>query len=131
VADSGDLRSTDTCIVNVTANNDPPVADAGSDQTVDEGSAVTLDGTHSYDPDDDILIYRWKQVSGDAVLLSDPTTASTTFRASNVGPKGEILTFELTVTDSGGLQSTDTCSITVNNVHAPPGLNKDKTLKIK
>lgn len=131
VADSGDLLSTDTCIVNVTANNDPPVADAGSDQTVYEGSAVNLDGTHSYDPDDDILIYRWKQVSGDAVLLSDPTTASTTFRASNVGPKGEMLTFELTVTDSVGLKSTDTCSVTVNNVHAPPGLNKDKTLKIK
>ena len=45
--------------------NEPPVADAGDDQTVEcacqtpEGTKVTLDGIGSYDPDDDTLTYTW------------------------------------------------------------------------
>ena len=34
--------------------NAPPVSDSGPDQTVDEGSEVTLDGSKSSDPDDGI-----------------------------------------------------------------------------
>ena len=37
--------------------NQPPVADAGADQTVREGSTVTLHGGDSFDPDGDPLTY--------------------------------------------------------------------------
>jgi len=45
-------------VVSVQANTAPD-ADAGPDQTVDEGEEVTLDGSGSSDDDDDPLTYSW------------------------------------------------------------------------
>ncbi len=120
VTDSGGLQSTDTCIVNVTWINLPPTADAGPDQTVNEGVTVALDGFNSTDPDDGIASYLWTQTGGTPVTLSSTTAVQPTFTSPNVGPSGESLTFQLTVTDSGGLQSTDTCIVTVSSVNLPP-----------
>jgi len=43
--------------------NNPPVADAGDDQTVEQdslgGASVQLDGSGSFDPDGDDLTYHW------------------------------------------------------------------------
>ncbi len=47
----GTNTSVDTVNVTINANNDAPVADAGTDQTVDEGALVTLDATGSFDVD--------------------------------------------------------------------------------
>jgi hypothetical protein len=44
---------------NAAVANDPPVADAGPDQTVGVGQIATLDGSASYDPDGAVLIYSW------------------------------------------------------------------------
>ncbi len=46
--------------------NNPPVADAGPDQTVDRDavSFVTLDGSGSSDADNDTLTFTWSQISG-------------------------------------------------------------------
>lgn len=95
--------------------NDPPTADAGSDQTVDEGATVTLDGSNSSDPDDGIASYQWTQTGGTSVTLSDATASQPTFTTPDVGPEGESLTFELTVTDKGGLLSTDSCVVNVTD----------------
>lgn len=120
VTDNGGLKSTDTVIVNVTWSNQPPTADAGLDQTLAEGTVVTLDGSASVDPDDGIASYAWVQTGGAAVTLSDPTAVNPTFTTPDVGMAGDVLTFELTVTDHGGLQTTDSVSITVVWVNAPP-----------
>ena len=115
VADTGGLKSTDTCIVNVTWVNVPPTADAGTDQTVDEGVTVYLDGSNSYDSDDGITLYRWEQTAGTSVTLSDPTAAIPTFVGLPVDADGVKLTFQLNVSDNGGLQTTDEVSVTVND----------------
>ena len=120
VTDSGGLQSTDSCIVNITGDNDPPNADAGPDQTVDEGETVTLDGSNSTDTDDGIASYLWTQTAGTPVTLSDPTAVKPTFTSPNVGSDGESLTFQLAVTDNGGLQDTDTCIVNVTWGNNPP-----------
>jgi hypothetical protein len=123
VTDFGGLKDTDTTIVNVTGDNDPPVAGAGPDQNVDEETTVTLDGFNSFDPDDGIESYRWKQVTGPSVSLSDPQAVQPTFSAPDVGPDGASCTFELTVTDVGGLQSSDTVIVNVIWLNDPPIAN--------
>ena len=120
VTDYSGLQSTDTCIVNVSWVNIPPVSDSGADQTVDEGTTVTLDGSKSSDADDRIFSYLWEQVDGIPISLSDPTKVRPSFISPNVGPDGSTLNFQLTVTDNGGLQSTDTCIVNVSWVNIPP-----------
>jgi lysophospholipase L1-like esterase len=92
-----------------------PVADAGPDQNADEGNTVPLDGSGSFDPKGGNLSYRWEQTSGTAALLSDDQAEKPTFTAPDVGSSGDTLTFKLTVTDEGVLESTDTTSIEVHN----------------
>ena len=123
VTDFGGLKDTDTAVVNVTGENDPPMADAGSDQNVDEETTVTLDGSNSSDPDDGIEFHRWKQIAGTSVSLSDPEAVQPTLLVPRVGPDGDSFTFELTVTDYGSLQSTDTAIINVIWLNDPPAAN--------
>ena len=124
VTDQNSLSSTpDTVNIQVTFQNQPPVADAGPNQMVDEGDTVTLDGSGSYDPDapgDFIDAYLWTQLSGPAVTLANPNAAITTFTAPNVGPSGASLVFQLQVTDSFGMSSTDTVTINVSWLNTPP-----------
>src|SRR5210317_1868518 len=107
-------------------NNDPvmppanqaPVANAGADSSVDEGSAVTLDGSASADPDGSITAYDWTQTSGTAVTLAGADTDIATFTAPMV-VAAETLVFRLTVTDNEGATGTDSVAVSVSPV-APP-----------
>ena len=69
IADNGGQTATDTCVVNVTAANQPPVANAGADQTVNEGIMVTLNGANSTDPDGTI---RSHMLDTDSRTVSNP-----------------------------------------------------------
>ena len=103
--------------------NRPPTANAGPDQSVDENTAVNLNGTGSSDPDGDTLSFSWIQTGGPVVTLTGGNTAAPSFTAPNVAPAGATLTFELKVIDGLGLISTDTVAITVKNVNRPPTAN--------
>ena len=103
----------DKIIVTESGNNEPPIANAGPDQTTDAGQLVTLNGSNSTDPDDGIASYHWVQTGGTPVTLSDPNSQQATFTAPGVETTGVSLTFELTVVDHGGLENMDTCVVNV------------------
>src|SRR6266516_2912777 len=72
VSDGHIPPSTATVAVNITYVNQPPTANAGNEQGVNEGDTVSLDGSGS-DPDGNTLAFAWSQLSGPTVTLSDPT----------------------------------------------------------
>ncbi|MBA2490765.1 MAG: tandem-95 repeat protein [Gammaproteobacteria bacterium] len=119
VTDDDGGRATDT--VTITAD-EPPVANAGANQSETEGQRVTLDGARSTDPDGEPLRFQWVQTDGGRpVTLAGATTATPSFVAPQVSTP-RALTFELTVTDS--LDAADTDSITVSiRPNAPPTAN--------
>ena len=91
--------------------NVPPVAKAGSHQTVRLRSLVRLSGAGSYDPDKGPapLTYKWKQIGGSLVTLNGGTTPSPTFRPSRSG----TYAFTLTVYDGKANSAPAKVTITV------------------
>ncbi|MEW6078496.1 MAG: hypothetical protein AB1724_11835 [Thermodesulfobacteriota bacterium] len=108
------------------APNTAPTADAGDDQAVDENAFVILNGSGSFDPNNDIRKYQWQQTSGTAVTLSNPAAINPTFSAPAVSAAESpiILIFQLTVEDVPGETGTDTVAITVaDSGNDPPVAN--------
>lgn len=120
VTDSQGAKDTDGVVVNVKWENDPPVADAGSFQSVPEGDTVILNGSASEDFDDGIATCLWKKISGPEVTLLDSTKDIARFVAPDISVDQVELVFELTVTDQGGLSDTDQISVLVTRNNAPP-----------
>lgn len=89
--------------------NQVPTAVAGDDQTVVEGESVTVDGSASSDPDGDVLVFGWTQLSGPTVTLDAVDAAQATFVAAEAG----TVELQLTVTDPEGGADRDTVAITV------------------
>jgi len=94
----------------------PPVANAGTDQTVTlPVSSVTLDGSGSYDTDGTITSYSWVQLSGNGgATVAGASEAQATVSGLTAG----TYVFQLTVTDNSGAIGVATVTITVNA--APP-----------
>ena len=123
VKDASGLQSTDTCIVNVaTAKQAATVAtaNAGPDQTVNEGETITLSGSNSTTPNSGALSYLWQQVDGPVVTLSNPNSPQPAFAVPQVGSGAVSMKFELTVTNKYGLKSTDTCFVNVTLADGAP-----------
>jgi len=89
--------------------NVAPTADAGTPQMVDPGDAVALDGSGSSDPNGDPLTYLWQQTGGPVVTFT-PNLSVTSFTAPDAAG---VLTFTLTVTDTGSLTDMDEVVVTV------------------
>ena len=106
VVDDGNSTATDKMAVTIVGKlNQPPNAQAGSDQTVDVGDKVTLRGSAS-DSDGLVETYRWEQIAGPSVLISNENQASASFVAPEV-EGGVTLTFRLRVTDDNNATATD------------------------
>jgi len=108
---------TDTVQVSVGESQDagPPRADAGIDQSVNEGSPICLTGGNSADPNGSALAYEWVQLSGPEVSLANPFTAAPCLNAPEVCGDQE-LAFELTVTNDSDYRAVDTVTITVRDL---------------
>jgi ABC-type transport system substrate-binding protein/PKD repeat protein len=111
VEDAEANSDTDTVVISVAAADEPPVADAGADQTVDVGDTVTFDGSGSTD-DSEIVNYTWTfEYDGAPETLYD---VDPTFTFDIVG----TYTVTLTVEDDGGATDEDTVVITVEEPSA-------------
>ncbi|HUW62650.1 MAG TPA: PKD domain-containing protein [Candidatus Bathyarchaeia archaeon] len=107
--------------VNVLNPNLPPIANAGTDQSVFlRTGPVTLDGSESYDPDDDPITYAWSFVSvpgGGKSALTGADTVNPTFTPDF---KGDYV-IQLIVNDGQLDSAPDTVVVTVGN--RPPVAN--------
>ena len=110
-----------------------PIADAGPDQIVASGATVTLNGSGSTPPSNDIS-YRWSVPTGSGIMLSSTSAVQPTFTA----PTGPVtLVFTLRVIDflDSSSRIIDTVTITVSaptqnpNPNQPPTANagRDRT----
>ncbi|MHC4069371.1 MAG: FG-GAP repeat protein [Planctomycetota bacterium] len=114
-------------------NNAPPIADAGPDQTLyvtdyNTPAEVTLDGSGSYDPDDDELTYTW--------FMNDSNDPNGPVIATAVSPTISLPigqhTIELIVNDGEYDSEPDQVVITVVKLNAPPvaDAGPDQTLYV-
>jgi triacylglycerol esterase/lipase EstA (alpha/beta hydrolase family) len=107
--------------------NNAPIANAGINQIVNEGSQVTLNGSTSSDTDGDLLNYKW--VAPDEITLNSNGISKPTFTAPEV-KKDTIYVFTLVVNDGLLESKADTVHITVRQVNKAPDANagEDQTV---
>ncbi len=107
-------------------DNQPPVADAGPDQTVAQGALVTLDGSASSDPETDPLTYYWQYDSCPTercASISSGSDMRPTFRPEEAG----TYLLSLRVYDGRSSSVADQVSVTVQPVtQASPALLQEK-----
>ena len=101
-----------SCLNILPSSDQPPVVDAGPDQSAEAGVMVFLSGTAS-DADGAIASYAWTQTGGITVSLTGADAATAVFVAPEVSVD-ETLTFRLTVTDDAGSRASDEVRVTVH-----------------
>jgi len=98
--------------VTITTTNSPPVASAGQNQTVTFGRIVLLNGSGSFDPDNDPMTYSWTFThvpAGSTAAIVGPTNAFPTFTPDVAG----IYVVQLIVSDPYSSSAPSTVTITV------------------
>lgn len=87
-------------------SNKYPIADAGSNKTINLGESIDFSGSKSSDPDGYIIGYSWNFGDG-----STGSGKNVTHKYTSAGS----YTVKLTVTDNSGLKNIDTITITVKS----------------
>ena len=110
------ITDSNTATISITVNavNDPPIADAGPDQTANVDETVTFDGSNSTDPDGTIASYSWD--------FGDGTSAEGKKVNHSYSTSGDY-TVTLIVTDEVGLSDNDTAIISVTEQPAQPTMH--------
>ena len=110
--------------------NNPPVANAGADQTISVGDTITLDGSGSHDVDGNPLSIAWSFVSipaGSSAKLSNPTAVDPTFVADLPG----TYVAKLIVNDSLAASDPDTVTISTQNSAPLADAGPDQTASVE
>jgi len=111
VTDTYGATATDYVVIDVVPlTQEPPIANAGDDQTVLVGTSVTLNASGSTDPDGRIVKYEWLEAN-------DTINESATFE--RLFPRG-VHHVTLIVTDDSGASDSDNVMITVRTSMVMP-----------
>src|SRR5262249_27075461 len=124
VTDKDGGVGSDTVVV--TVNNVAPTANAGPDQTVNEGSTVNLAGTFSDPGTVDTFTFNWHVVSSTGQRVPDGRGQNLSFPTQRSGD----LTVTFRVTDKDGGVGTDTVVVTVRNVAPTANAGADQTANV-
>ena len=100
----------DEAIVILVGVNQPPVADSGEDGSVNEGENYQLDGSGSFDLDEDLITYSW--TSQEEIMLDNENNESPIFTAPYVTENKDYI-ITLVVSDGFNSSAVDTVTITV------------------
>ena len=100
------------------------LADAGPDQTVNERSLVTLNGSSTNPDGGNTISYKWTQTEGNTtVVLNNSNTASPTFIAPTVDENGDVITLVLETINDQGFSDSDDIKIIINDFNSVPIAN--------
>lgn len=108
--------------------NQPPVANAGIDQTLTGATTISLTGSGT-DTDGTVVAYAWTKISGTGGTITSPTTASADVTGLSTG----TYVFQLEVTDNNGAKGTDTVTIIINaasNLEPIPNAGINQTIQL-
>ncbi|HET9728778.1 MAG TPA: PKD domain-containing protein [Acidimicrobiia bacterium] len=108
VTDNSGATGSDTATVTVSTSggNQPPVANAGQDLTIQSLLILTFSSGGSFDPDGTIVAYNWN--FGDGATATGPSPSHGYAHAGTY-------TVTLTVTDNQGATGSDTKIMTITN----------------
>ena len=103
--------------VNVLPQPDFPIAYAGKDTIISNGcnSSLLLDGSKSYDVDNDIATYKWTLLNDSSIVLNSKKGM---YKFKNF-KKDVYQNILLTVSDSKGLKAYDTINVNIIDDEAP------------
>lgn len=96
-----------------------PVAKVDAPVGIHEGATLTIDGSLSFDPNGDKLSYQWIQLGGQTVK-GDMTAPVLKFKAPWV-ESAEVVSFNLTVTDTQGNSDSTLVSVSITDNPDPAG----------
>ena len=103
--------------------NYPPVVVLGPDQTVPEGTLVTVDASASSDYEKSPLTFIWTQLpTSPPVVLTDADKAIATFTAPLVA-QDTVLAFQVAVSDGASTTTGVTLITVLNTDNEPPSAN--------
>ncbi|MDT0596314.1 thrombospondin type 3 repeat-containing protein [Glaciecola petra] len=114
----------DPGVLSVPLPNSLPIISVARQTNVTEGELVRVDASQTTDAENDQLVFKWTQLSGFDIDLTEKTSPLLSFTAPAVS-RSENLLFRLDVFDGKDTAST-TVTVSIRNINASPTVNIQK-----
>ncbi|TQV74216.1 fibro-slime domain-containing protein [Exilibacterium tricleocarpae] len=129
IVNDGYVDSNPDIVLVHAAENTAPVASAGPDQIVNNGSVANLDGSGSFDADNDPLTYRWSLLRKPASSQSQLSDTSSVTPTLDIDVYGEYVA-QLIVNDGSVDSAPDTVRLTSENLRPVAKAGDDRGVDV-